>query len=71
MPLMPAWVQQIAAFLPFQSTFYFPINALVGTMSPADLLAGLGMQVLWIVLGTVAVVLVWRVGVRQFSSVGN
>jgi ABC-2 type transport system permease protein len=71
MPLMPAWVQKIAAFLPFQSTFYFPINALVGNMSPADLLAGLGMQVLWIVLGTVAVIMVWRVGVRQFSSVGN
>jgi ABC-2 type transport system permease protein len=71
MPLMPIWVQQIANFLPFQSTFYFPIDALVGQLSPMQLLEGLGIQVIWIGLGVLFVNIVWRKGVRQFSSVGN
>jgi len=71
MPLMPAWVQQIANYLPFQSTFYFPINALVGQLTPVQLLEGLGFQIFWIALGVLFVNIVWRMGVRQFSSVGN
>ena len=30
LPLMPDWAQDIAAFLPFQWSFYFPIESLVG-----------------------------------------
>ena len=40
--LMPDWVQTLAWFLPFRWTFYFPIQALVGDLSNAELLAGLG-----------------------------
>jgi len=71
MPLMPVWVQQIANFLPFQSTFFFPIDALIGQLTPLQLLQGLGIQVFWILLGLLAVKLIWRIGVRRFSSVGN
>lgn len=71
MPLMPPWVQQIANFLPFQSTFYFPIDALVGQFTPLQLLEGLGIQALWIGIGVLAVNIVWRAGIRRFSSVGN
>ena len=42
MPLMPDWAQDIAAFLPFQWSFYFPIESLVGDLSTAELLGGLG-----------------------------
>jgi ABC-2 type transport system permease protein len=71
MTLMPAWVQQLALFLPFQWTFFFPINALVGQLSPVELLSGLGMQALWIVIGIGLVNVVWRLGIGRFSSVGN
>ena len=50
MTLMPDWVQRIAMFLPFQSMFYFPIIALPGSLSTAELLSGLGIQVLWFLL---------------------
>jgi len=69
--LLPAWAQQLETFLPFQWTFAFPINALIGQLSAQQLLTGLGMQALWIALGALAIRLVWRVGVRHFSSVGN
>lgn len=71
MSLMPDWVQQLAAYMPFQWTFFFPIHALVGDYSTAELLGGLGMQVVWIVIGTLGVNLVWKAGIRQFTSVGN
>ncbi len=69
--LLPGWAQQVDTFLPFQWTFAFPINALIGQLSALQLLAGLGVQALWIVVGALLVRLVWGVGVRHFSSVGN
>ena len=71
MSLMPAWVQQVARFLPFQWTFGFPIEALIGDMGPAQLAQGLLWQLGWIVLSTVVVLLVWRVAIRRYSAVGN
>ncbi|MCC7361796.1 MAG: ABC-2 family transporter protein [Anaerolineales bacterium] len=69
--LMPVWVQQLAWFLPFRWTFGYPIEALIGTLSPAELFVGLGMQLLWIMLGGLAVQAMWRLGVRRFSAVGS
>jgi ABC-2 type transport system permease protein len=71
MTLMPDWVQRIAYYLPFQWTFFFPINALVGISAPADLLSGLGMQLIWILTGMIILNVVWHFGIRRFSSVGN
>ncbi|NNJ11304.1 ABC transporter permease [Chloroflexales bacterium ZM16-3] len=71
MSLLPDWAQRLAAYLPFQWTFGFPIEALVGQLAPAQLLAGLGMQLLWIIVGVAAVTLIWRQGVRTFTAVGN
>jgi len=71
MSLMPPIVQNIANFLPFQWTFFFPIEALVSRMSIVNMLEGLGMQLLWIALGWLAVMVLWRFSVRQFSAVGG
>jgi ABC-2 type transport system permease protein len=71
MTLMPVWVQHLANFLPFQWTFYFPINALVGQPTSGELLLGLGIQLLWILGGIALVNIVWHFGIRRFSSVGN
>jgi ABC-2 type transport system permease protein len=71
MPLMPAWVQHLANFLPFQSMFYFPINALIGSLTPLQLFAGLGVQLLWFLAAFGLVNLVWHFAIRRFSSVGN
>ena len=71
MTFMPLWIQQIAFYCPFQWTFFFPINALVGNMSAPDLFTGLGMQLAWIVMGYIALNIVWHFGIRRFTSVGN
>ncbi len=69
--LLPDWAQHLASFLPFQWTFGFPIEALIGQLSIQQLLAGLGMQALWIAVGWLLVQIVWRAGIRHFTSVGN
>ena len=69
--LMPDWAQSIASFLPFQWTFGFPIEALVGRLPEAQLLAGLGMQVLWIAIWSTVVAFGWRFAVRRFAAVGG
>jgi ABC-2 type transport system permease protein len=69
--LMPHWSQTLAAWLPFKWTFYFPIEALVGSMSDGRLLAGLGMQLLWTAIGALGVQALWRLSVRHYSAVGN
>jgi ABC-2 type transport system permease protein len=71
LPLMPHWSQTLAAWLPFKWTFYFPIESLVGHMSTESLLTGLGLQVVWIAIGALAVSAAWRLSIRHYSAVGN
>jgi ABC-2 type transport system permease protein len=71
LPLMPDWAETLAAFLPFQWAFFFPIDALVGDRSTASLLGGLGMQLLWILAGVVAFRFAWRAAIKRFSAVGG
>jgi ABC-2 type transport system permease protein len=69
--LMPDWVQTVAWLFPFQWTFYFPIQTLVGEYSNAELAAGLGMQVLWTLIGIGVFAVLWRYAIRRYSAVGN
>jgi ABC-2 type transport system permease protein len=69
--LMPDWAVSIAGFLPFQWSFYFPIQSLVGDLSTRDLLEGLAMQAFWIVVLTGLTMFVWRFAVRRYAAVGN
>jgi ABC-2 type transport system permease protein len=71
MSLLPPWAQDLAAMLPFQWTFAFPIESVVADLSDAELLTGLAVQVAWIAGFAIAVRLCWGVAVRRFSSVGG
>lgn len=71
MSLMPPWVRTLSGFLPFRSTFGFPIEALVGNLGTRALLVGLGTQLMWAVVGAGLLALTWRAAVRRYSAVGN
>jgi ABC-2 type transport system permease protein len=70
MDLMPAWMQQVAAYLPFQWAFGFPIELILGKLTPYQTLYGLGMQVFWTLLGIFFVKITWRAALKRFSAVG-
>lgn len=69
--LLPDWAQTLAAWLPFASTFGFPIEALVADLSGGELVEGLLVQVAWVAASTVVCAIVWRRAVRRYSAVGN
>jgi ABC-2 type transport system permease protein len=69
--LMPEWVQSVASYLPFESCFGFPITALVGPITDAELVEGLVRQAVWICIGTIGVALMWRRAVVRYTAVSG
>jgi len=71
MSLMPSSVQTVADYLPFESTFGFPITALVGPITDGELAAGLIRQAVWIGIGIVGVAFMWRRAVKVYTAVSG
>jgi ABC-2 type transport system permease protein len=69
--LMPEWSQSLAGFLPFESTFGFPITALVGPITNRELIVGLATQLFWIGFGLVGVKVMWGRAVRSYTAVNG
>jgi len=69
--LMPGWAQTLADFFPFNWTFFFPIQALVGDVSTGSLLLGLLAQAGWIAGLAIAFRYAWRAAIRRYSGVGG
>ncbi len=69
--VLPMWAQNIAGTLPFQWMFAFPLELLLGRLSPQEALFGFLMQGLWLAGTAVLVRLVWRAAVRQYAAVGG
>ena len=68
--LMPGIIQQIARFLPFQLYKYFPIELVLGRLSPTEILFGYAMGVFWLLVALVLFRWAWRNGLKKFSAVG-
>ena len=69
--LMPEWAQTVASYLPFESTFGFPITSLVGPITGPELVEGLIRQGIWIAIGIIGVVLVWKRAVKHYTAVNG
>ena len=68
--LFPAPVQVLAAVLPFRWMIGFPVELLLGRLSPVQVLSGIGAQAIWLAIGFALFRIVWRAGVRVYSAVG-
>jgi ABC-2 type transport system permease protein len=69
--LLPRWAQTIGDFLPFRWSFGYPITALVGPISRAELYLGLLAQLAWIAGAALIVAVVWRRAVKHFTAVSG
>jgi ABC-2 type transport system permease protein len=69
--LMPDWVEDVAAFLPFKWTFEFPILALAGNLTTRELFTGLGMQAIWVTTTAILFSFAWRAAIRRYTAVGG
>jgi ABC-2 type transport system permease protein len=68
--LFPAWSQRLLAWLPFRYLFDFPVNTLIGRVTPGEWLANVAVALLWVTLVSGATLVVWRRGVRSYTGVG-
>jgi len=62
---------KVANVLPFRFMLAFPVETLVGLLSPRDALRQLGAQWLYVGLTGVLALRVWRAGVRRYSAFGG
>ncbi len=69
--LFPAAVAAFSLWLPFRWFYAFPIELLLGQLTPREALVGLGIQTLWLAAIAALLVAVWRAGVRRFGAVGG
>jgi viologen exporter family transport system permease protein len=68
--LLPQPVQRVASALPFRWMVSFPVELALGRLTPAQALAGLGMQAVWLAASALVLRSVWRAGLRIYSAVG-
>lgn len=70
-PFLPEPMRGIASVLPFRAMLGFPAELATGTVAGAEVLRGFAYQLGWIALFALLAVVVWRVGVRRYTSVGG
>ena len=68
--LLPTWGQTIANALPFKLMLAFPVELVMGRLTPQQVMDGFLMQILWIGLGWLTVHLVWSRASARYSAVG-
>ncbi len=68
--LFPAWLQVVADVLPFRWMVGFPVELVLGRLTPLQTMEGLAVQCAWLVVSLLVIRFVWRRGVRVYSAVG-
>ena len=69
--LLPEGLSKIAQVLPFAYMMYFPVIALQGQLSHAELLHVISMQVMWLFCLYFLYRFLWSKGIRAFTAVGQ
>ena len=69
--VMPDWVERLAGWLPFQWTFQYPIEVLIGQLDTEEIFVGLGTQFLWVGILIGAIVVTWRSAIKRYTAVGS
>ncbi|MBA3450355.1 MAG: ABC-2 family transporter protein [Chloroflexia bacterium] len=68
--LLPGPVRVLAEWLPFYRMLGFPVELLLGRLTPTQAIAGFGAQTAWLAVAVFLLNLMWTRGVRQYSAVG-
>ena len=68
--LFPRPVQVLAELLPFHWMIGFPVELVLGRLTPLQALTGIAAQIIWLGIAFVLVRIVWRAGIRIYSAVG-
>jgi ABC-2 type transport system permease protein len=68
--VLPRPLQVVASVLPFRWTIGFPVELLLGRLTPSQVMTGFGIQAAWLLAGALLVRFAWRASVKRYSAVG-
>ncbi len=68
--LMPAVIQNIAQYLPFQLLRYFPIQLVLNKLPAEVVVRDFALAIVWFLVALALFRRVWREGLKRFSAVG-
>lgn len=68
--LMPAAIQSLASFLPFQMFLYIPVELFLNRIPPELIARHFGVGLVWLAILFIIFTITWREGVKRFSAVG-
>ena len=69
--ILPVSLQHIFAVLPFSYLQYFPIKIYLGKLSQQELIYGFTIAIIWSLVLYSIVTIVWKRGLKMYSSEGN
>jgi len=68
--VLPHPLQVVATILPFRWTIGFPVELVLGRLTPTQVLIGFGAQAAWLLAAAVLLKFAWRASVKNYSAVG-
>ena len=68
--LFPDAAREVLDLLPFAYLFYYPVQTLLGRLSPEEWLTGMGIMAVWCLLVALLGAWVWARGHRVYTGVG-
>ncbi|MEK5323779.1 ABC transporter permease [Aeribacillus sp. FSL M8-0254] len=71
MSLLPPFLKTISFYLPFRYMVGFPIEILTGSVQGMDIVYGFGWAAVWSMFFMLAVLLLWKAGLRKNQAVGG
>ena len=68
--LFPPAISQVLVYLPFRYTLSFPIEIILGRLTPGEIALGLAIQFAWVSIFFLAFRALWRRGLKRYGAVG-
>ena len=69
--MFPDWLSTVARYLPFWLSVAFPVETLLGSLTPDEVVSGMVVQTAWLAFFAGFVAWVWSRAVRRFGAVGG
>jgi ABC-2 type transport system permease protein len=69
--LLPGALQTASVLLPFRYMLGFPVEVLMGGLSPNQAVIGFAFQAGWLLVACIVFLVIWREGVKRYSAIGG
>jgi ABC-2 type transport system permease protein len=69
--VFPSWFTQIANLLPFRYIISFPIELIMNTLSLSQVIAGIFIEIVWILAFLLLLKILWKKGLTLYQAYGK